>query len=458
MNERPSIDQAAISYDGSRLSRRTLLTYGTAFALGAPIIAACSGSSPSTASASHVTKGLPGKGKVRWSYEAGFYQTSYQAVIAKLQKQHPGINVPLVTQVGPANDIPMINAIKAGVADLITTKNPKFQYLDPMLTGRQKLLVPLNDYYQAYGWNHYLTPFTTSQGTRDGKIYTVTFYLEGPGVAYRPSVLKRLGAQVPSTWAEFLDLLDRAKAAGKIPIAGGVQPLSFLVMIHNMIWASENPSSIADIIFGNGKWTDGPCAEAAQSCVELWNKGYIDHNAPSLSITQAQARFQAGQAVTNLTGTWAFASMQDAFKQDYGLFTAPSPNAAPRWSLGEDQAQSIPYNSTDPNTAAAVLDFCIRGTGAQVFAEHGNLMATKAALPFEQSQTKVVPITSPSIGLYLYGWLPVESQNAWMNGFTEMLQGKLTPSAWCQQIQAAWERDEQSGNLPSASTRAGTPH
>ena len=102
--------------------------------------------------------------------------------------------------------------------------------------------------------------------------------------------------------------------------------------------------------------------------------------------------------------------MQDAFKQDYGLFTAPSPNAAPRWSLGEDQSQSIPYNSTDPSTAAAVLDYCIRGTGAQIFAQHGNLMATKAALGYEQPQTKVVPVTSPSIGLYLYGWLPVTSQ------------------------------------------------
>ena len=82
-----------------------------------------------------------------------------------------------------------------------------------------------------------------------------------------------------------------------------------------------------------------------------------------------------------------------------------------------------------------MLDFCIRGTGAQVFAKHGNLMATSAALPYEVSQIKVVPVTSPNIGVYLYGWLPIESQNAWMNGFTSVLQGKVTPKAWAAQVQ-----------------------
>jgi hypothetical protein len=85
-------------------------------------------------------------------------------------------------------------------------------------------------------------------------------------------------------------------------------------------------------------------------------------------------------------------------------------------------------------------------------------MATKAALPKEVPQTKVVPVTSPSIGVYLYGWLPIESQNAWMNGFTSVLQGKTTPKAWTEQVQAAWERDEQSGNLPPLETRQAIPH
>ena len=151
-------------------------------------------------------------------------------------------------------------------------------------------------------------------------------------------------------------------------------------------------------------------------------RAFYQHN-------RGERQVHGGRGCNGITGTWNFATMQGAFGQDYGLFTAPSPAAGPRWSLGEDQSQSIPYNSRDPDTAAAVLDFCIRRTGAQVFAKHGNLMATSAALPYEVAQIKVVPVKSPNIGVYLYGWLPLESQNAWMNGFTSVLQGKVTPKA-----------------------------
>ena len=91
-------------------------------------------------------------------------------------------------------------------------------------------------------------------------------------------------------------------------MTSGVTPLSFLVMIHNMIWASMDPASISDIIFGNGKWTDGGAAAAAEAALSLWNQGLIDHDAPSISITAASDRFTAGDAVMSITGTWDFAT------------------------------------------------------------------------------------------------------------------------------------------------------
>ena len=457
-NESP--DTSAIEVDGPNLSRRTVLRYAAALAAGAPFLAKSralgdiwGGAEPRIASTelAHLS------GNVRWSYEAGYYQTSYAAVVAALQKQAPKLTVSLLAEINQVSAVQPIDAIEAGTCDLVTTKNPKFQYLDAFLP--KKLIVPLDKYYKQYGWNRYVTPLTTKQSIRDGHIYAVTFYLEGPGIAYRPSVFKKLGiAGPPQTWKEFVKILQVAKKAGKVPMTSGVTPLSFLVMIHNMIWASMDAASIGNIIFGKGKWTDGPAAAAAEAALSLWDQGLIDHDAPSISITAASDRFTAGEAVMSITGTWDFSTMQTAFGQDYGLFTAPSPAAGPRWSLGEDQSQSIPYNSKDPDTAAAVLDFCIRGTGAQVFAKHGNLMATSAALPYEVSQIKVVPVTSPNIGVYLYGWLPIESQNAWMNGFTSVLQGKVTPKAWAAQVQVAWERDLESGSLPALSVRQAIPH
>ena len=218
-------------------------------------------------------------GTVRWSYEAGYYQTSYDAVIAALKTQAPKLTVSLLAELGQSSAVPAIEAIEAGTCDLVTSKNPKFQYLDAFLA--KKLIVPLDKYYKQYAWNSYVTPLTTKQSIREGHIYAVTFYLEGPGVAYRPSVFKKLGiAGPPQTWNEFIHILQVAKKAGKVPMTSGVTPLSFLVMIHNMIWASMDPASISNIIFGNGNWTDGPAAAAAEAALSLWNQGLIDHDAP----------------------------------------------------------------------------------------------------------------------------------------------------------------------------------
>ena len=228
MESEISTDNTAIELDGPNLSRRTVLKYAAALAAGAPFLANSrvlqdvvghqlsgkAGAEISSATLANLA------GTVRWSYEAGYYQTSYDAVIAALKTQAPKLTVSLLAELGQSSAVPAIEAIEAGTCDLVTSKNPKFQYLDAFLA--KKLIVPLDKYYKQYGWNSYVTPLTTKQSIRGGHIYAVTFYLEGPGVAYRPSVFKKLGiAGPPQTWNEFVHILQVAKKAGKVPMTSG---------------------------------------------------------------------------------------------------------------------------------------------------------------------------------------------------------------------------------------------
>ena len=223
-----STDTSAIEVDGPNLSRRTVLKYAAAVAAGAPFLAKSRALGHVGAGAiTRVSAATPAdlSGTVRWSYEAGYYQTSFKAVVAALKKQAPKLTVALEAEINQVSAVQPIEAIEAGTCDLVTTKNPKFQYLDAFLA--KKLIVPLDKYYKQYGWNNYLTPLTTKQSIRDGHTYAVTFYLEGPGIAYRPSVFKKLGiAGPPQTWNEFVNILQAAKKAGKIPMTSGVTPLS----------------------------------------------------------------------------------------------------------------------------------------------------------------------------------------------------------------------------------------
>jgi maltose-binding protein MalE len=416
----------------------------------APILAACG-----TPSGAKTTSPLGVKkvstGTVRWLTDSP-YKPSIDAVLASLAKDSKlKLKVDLSSVV--SSELPATwrnTAIHGGGVDLLDGKSPKFQFLDPML--KAKVLAPMDKYYELYGWDKYLTGAAVKHTVRDGKKWMVPLYLELPGLSYRPSVLKKYGHDAPpKTWSAFKSLLKSAKADGKIPLTVGSRGFSFVMLLQNMLWAAGDAKSIEDVIFGKGKWTDGPFEESAEAIVELWKDGLIDPDATSIDLNAAGERFLAGDAVLNVTGTWFFATMQSTFGgTDWDLFTPPSRKGAPKWSLGEDESMVLPINSKDPDAAAALLNYLIAGDGAKVYTEKGNLMATNAAASSAIPQVRALP-TGPkdSTAVYLYGWLAANASPAWQNGSTDLLTGAQTPAQYAQSVQTAWDQDVAQGNVPA---------
>ena len=91
------------------------------------------------------------------------------------------------------------------------------------------LLLPLDNYAQAYGWNHRVSENvrSVSSWSLDGKqfgtgsLFGYTTMGEIIGVYYNKDVLADLGLAVPTTFDEFEHALGVAKQAGEIPIQFG---------------------------------------------------------------------------------------------------------------------------------------------------------------------------------------------------------------------------------------------
>ena len=100
-----------------------------------------------------------------------------------------------------------------------------------------------------------------------------------------------------------------------------------------------------------------------------------------LSITQddGNERFVSGAAALNVTGTWFYSEMQRQFDDDWDMLSRCRVRVEVRSGA---RARPKRWSSRRPRKTlmqpGLFLDFCIKGTGAKVLLERGNLLATKA--------------------------------------------------------------------------------
>jgi len=430
------------------MRRRTLLKCGGGLALGAAtlsdLLAACSlVPSASNGSAKAVTSG-----NVRWRTEAA-YQDSDQQVLDALKQDMPNLKVDM----SPVDDTAagyswMRLSIQSQLADLEVGKSPKFLFLDPLL--KSNLLSPLDAYYDLYQWKQYLNPASTKHATRGGHTYMATTYLELPGLTYKKSTFDKLGIQQPpQKWDDFLAMLQELKGTGVDAITVGTRGFSFLMLLHNLLWSGIDAKSIENVIFGTGKWTDAAPVAAADAIVELWDKGFIDKDALSIQLSDAAERFLAGKATLNVTGSWFYATMKKSLSDDWDMFTPPGPGGKPTWTIGEDQGMVIPHNSKDPDAAAAFINYMVTGNGTKVLQAAGNLVASNKFQDLQIPQVKHLPISQSDTGVYLYGWLPTATEDAWQQGISSILDKTQSSAQWAAAVQKAWEQDIANGNVPA---------
>ena len=84
---------------------------------------------------------------------------------------------------------------------------------------------PIDSIYKKYGFDKVMPKQLISQITYKGHLYSVPVNIHRANILwYNPAVLKKAGiTSAPKTWAEFIAALEKAKAAGVIPLALGEQ-------------------------------------------------------------------------------------------------------------------------------------------------------------------------------------------------------------------------------------------
>jgi glucose/mannose transport system substrate-binding protein len=163
---------------------------------------------------------------------------------------------------------------------------------------------PLDSIYKEYGFDKIMPKQLISQIKSGGHLYSVPVNIHRANVLwYNPAVLKKAGiTSVPTTWAQFTAALDKAKAAGVIPLALGEQ-WTQKHLFETVVLSTLGPSSWANLWTKGGNWNSAGVKTAIGRFDTLLTK-YTNSDAASLTWQDAGKLVADGKAAFNVMGDW----------------------------------------------------------------------------------------------------------------------------------------------------------
>lgn len=319
------------------------------------------------------------------------------------------------------------------------------------------LIIPLDPYYEAYGWGENYSDgakaqFRFSEDGRtfgSGPLWGIAESADFVGVYYNKEKLAALGLEIPTTFAEFEAALETAKAAGELPMKLGNQAgwpgTHALGVAQGAFWPA---AEVRDWIFGaaGADYTNPANLQAAATMASWVEKGYINDDANGLDYDQAWQEFANGDGVFLPAGSWLAAGLRDTMGPDKVGFFAPP--AGESGSIAAVAALSLPFHisskSQNPDLAAAFINTVMSPENGQIYLDNGRIPAAAGSAgtpadPVTQDLADAWNAISAADGLMYYqDWSTDTMYDTFTGSLQELIGGRSTPEEFVGAIQEDW--------------------
>lgn len=409
-------------------------------------------STPKTgAAAGQAPEKLEGELEVA-AFKGGYGIDFFEARAKEFEEMHPGLKVkvwgnPRVwEQLRPrfiGGDPPGLTFPGWGMDHWALVEEGQLLQLD------EALKAPVGD----ATWGDTFEPSILALGKLDGKQYVLPYYIMLFGWWHDPEVFATNGWSVPTTWDDLMALGEKIKAKGIAPITfQGKYPY---YMIDGMLlpWCMSAGGKEAVDAAQNlepGAWKSPAMLEAARRIDELNKKGFFQRGAVAMSHTEAQQEFLNGKAAMVPCGTWLYSEMREQMppnaKMEFMLPpTLPGGKGDPTAIMVGMEPWMVPTQGKNHDAAIEFFKYMTSVENARKFVEEkGTLMAIKGSEAANLPEQLVIPAQKFAESKVVYAvqyrqWYPAFNTEI-ENALTSMLNGQLTPEAFCERVEAAAER------------------
>lgn len=368
-----------------------------AFAMALSLSACGSSSSDSTASAGE--NAASGEASAEGdTIEINFFHrwpndpknTMFKELVARYEEENPNvkINMDCILNDQYKEKIRMIVATDE-VPDIFSSWSGSFakEMID---SGNVMDLTSI--YEEDPEWGDTIAEVSKGPFTFDGKVMAIPWSQDGKAFFYNKRIFEENNLEVPTTWDEFIDVLDKLKAAGyETPITEGLKDQwAILYYLGTMNQRMVDPEVLAkDYDPATGEFTDPAYVEVLNKWKQLTS--YMGEVATAIDHETARNTYFATEEAPIMYLQFAEISlMTDTVNFDYGFFNFPAfsegkgdPNAL----TGAPEGFMVSNKAEHPEECIKFLKWLVspEGGAVQLTTEGGDLTCVNGALTEENA-------------------------------------------------------------------------
>ncbi|AQP47184.1 hypothetical protein BW730_06315 [Tessaracoccus aquimaris] len=222
------------------------------------------------------------------------------------------------------------------------------------------------------------------------------------GVFYNKSIFADNGVEVPTTWTEFVSVLDTLKGKGVTPYGIGGKDtwpagLIMLGAAAGVLPTLEDKQGLAaDLWINKAKLDEGPSLEILEKTEKVFQ--YAQPNFAGTGYDDLPGQFANGTFAMMSDGTWNTTTIQtavgDKFEIGYFPFPASDDAAANKTVNGKIELQmAIPTSSKNKQAALAWMDFFSEKENYQKFLETTGFSSAQPNMATSGFLEEIAPYT-----------------------------------------------------------------
>lgn len=326
------------------------------------------------------------------------------------------------------------------------------------------LILPLDRYAKAYGWNAWYSPQSLQQfrWSADGKnfgtgvLWGIAQSGQNTGVFVNLAKLRQAGIQWSSlkSFSDFEGALKKLRAtlpASEPVIMLGNKDQFEALHLWGMIQGAYTPAQdVRDWIFHKqGATFDTKGNLTALEHFKAWqDAGYLgkpdDYN--GRGDADAAIAFSKGQGAFTMSGNWNASTILDGLGQNAAFYNMPPGPVGKTAAIG---STSTPYHiaskSKHPDLAAAYISFINGPTASRALVQTSQVPAivNPTAQPTtrfgREVQSSWQQLVKAGGLMFFHDWATPTMLQTIGSSFQEMLVGKLTPQQVIDAIQKDWK-------------------